>query len=302
MQAEVDPGVAGPAAHEATTETAVVPSVGRRGSAMPPSTVVRRGRHAGPARWGSGAADASDLAFDVDPAGGDSVLAFLLDVVRHLRVGRLAVNSFTFLLFVAGATSFVYPFATDLYTEQVVQQRLTEELAAVEPTSVAAWEATAAAAPAGEALTRIAIPALDLDTVVVEGTSPAALRAGAGHYAGTPLPGQGGNVAIAGHRTTYGRPFHRLDELAIGDEIRLSTPVGVHIYRVVAPSGLAECVQLVEDRGACITHPRDWQVIDPTTASTLTLTTCHPKGSARQRLIIRAELVSSGPAAPDPRT
>ena len=68
--------------------------------------------------------------------------------------------------------------------------------------------------------------------MVVEGTGASALRAGAGHYPNTPLPGEEGNVAIAGHRTTYGKPFANLDRLKPGDEIILETPVGKYTYKV----------------------------------------------------------------------
>src|SRR5439155_8227966 len=72
----------------------------------------------------------------------------------------------------------------------------------------------------------------DVDVVVVEGTTPSALKAGAGHYPGTPLPCEDGNVAIAGHRTTYGKPFANIDQLRTGDLITLDTPVGSCIYEV----------------------------------------------------------------------
>ncbi len=136
----------------------------------------------------------------------------------------------------------------------------------------------------GDALTRIRIPKIGVDVVVVEGTTPAALKAGAGHYRGTPLPCETGNVAIAGHRTTYGKPFNQLDRLAPGDQISLETPVG-------------SCMYQVTDRGG----PPNPFTVDPTDISivantpgehNLTLTTCHPKGSASQRLIIRAHLIS----------
>ena len=97
-----------------------------------------------------------------------------------------------------------------------------------------------------------------------------ALRAGAGHYPQTPLPCEPGNVAIAGHRTTYGKPFHNLDLLKPGDTIVLETPIGSCTYKMVPPP--------------FIVAPTDTSVVDPTPVPTLTLTTCHPKGSARQRL------------------
>jgi LPXTG-site transpeptidase (sortase) family protein len=130
----------------------------------------------------------------------------------------------------------------------------------------------------GDPLTRFEIPKLGVDTIVVEGTSPSALKAGAGHYPSTPLPGANGNVAIAGHRTTYGRPFNRVDQLKVGDTIILSTPNGNRFtYRVSRPP--------------FVTSPFDWTIVAKSTKPLLTLTTCHPKGSARERLVVRAELV-----------
>jgi sortase A len=133
----------------------------------------------------------------------------------------------------------------------------------------------------GDPLTRLEIPKLGVDVIVVQGTSLEALRAGAGHYPNTPLPGETGNVAIAGHRTTYGRPFNRIDELRPGDEIILTTPDGRYVYKV--------------SRMPWVTDPYDWTVIAPSTGHLLTLTSCHPKGSASHRIIVRAQLASSGP-------
>ena len=131
----------------------------------------------------------------------------------------------------------------------------------------------------GDPLTRIEIPKLGVNTIVVQGTSPNALKAGAAHYPATPLPGEKGNVGIAGHRTTYGRPFNRIDALRPGDLIVLTTPAARHTYQV--------------SRDPWITTPYDWSVVDATPDAELTLTTCHPKGSARERLIVRAKLVKS---------
>ncbi len=209
---------------------------------------------------------------------------FVLDALRHRRVGRLLVSGLTVVLFLAGAGLFTYPFFTDLYTDRFVQERLGDEFDRLPAGSAEEW--ASAARQTGSPLTRIVIPAIDVSTVVVEGTSPAALRAGAGHYPNTPLPGEAGNVGIAGHRTTYGRPFNRVDELAPGDEIWLLTPVGDHRYVVSDPD---------PDIGdnPWITTPDDWGVVAETDAAVLTLTSCHPKGSAQQRIIVRAELVES---------
>jgi len=134
----------------------------------------------------------------------------------------------------------------------------------------------------------IQIPKLGLDAVIVEGTDPRTLHAGPGHYSQTPPPCSRGNVAIAGHRTTYGRPFSRLAELVPGDRITLVTPEGRCTYEVVpAPTRRAAPRA---GTASWITTPGNWSVIGPLQGSFLTLTTCNPAGSASQRLIVRAQL------------
>ncbi|HWH31711.1 MAG TPA: class E sortase [Egibacteraceae bacterium] len=120
----------------------------------------------------------------------------------------------------------------------------------------------------------------DEPVVVVAGVTAADLTKGPGHYPGSALPGGPGNMAIAGHRTTYGAPFADIDRLAEGDEIRVEDGDGVTwTYRVV------------EQR---IVEPSDTTVIasDPlgNGRPTLTLTTCHPRYSNRQRLVVFAQL------------
>lgn len=178
-----------------------------------------------------------------------------------------------------------YPFVTDLYSLRL-QSSLSDEFASPEFKR----NFSEGTIGDGQVLTRIEIPKLGVDALVVEGTDAGALRAGAGHYKGTALPCKTGNVGIAGHRTTYGKPFHRIDELVPGDEVTLSTPQGRCTYRVVdAGAGFQR-----PRRGAAgwITHPKDGAVIGTLPGQKLTLTTCHPKGSAEKRLIVRAELVS----------
>jgi sortase A len=93
---------------------------------------------------------------------------------------------------------------------------------------------------------------------------------------GTPVPGQPGNSVISGHRTTYGRPFFDFDQLGPGDRIELETAIGLHVYEV---------------RESFVVEPTDVWVVDDRPGAWLTLTTCNPKFSARERLIITAELV-----------
>jgi sortase A len=146
--------------------------------------------------------------------------------------------------------------------------------------------------PDGDVLGKIDIPRIGLDEFFVEGVGVADLRKGPGHYRNTPLPGQAGNASIAGHRTTYGAPFHRIDELEPGDEIKITTLQGTFTYRVmpqVDGSG--------ESTGHFIVSPNDTQVLGDFGDDRLTLTACHPKYSARQRIIVVAELVDDAEAA-----
>lgn len=167
-----------------------------------------------------------------------------------------------------------YPFATDLWAARI-QRGLAGDLAAK------AIDYKMGNIKSGEPLTRLEIPSLDVDVVVVEGTSLSALQAGAGHYPKTPLPGEPGNVAIAGHRTTYGKPFNRMDELNAGDRVILTTPIGRHTYEIEGQPRIIEF--------------NDWSVIHryPKRSSYLTLTSCHPEGSADYRIVVRARLVRS---------
>lgn len=206
--------------------------------------------------------------------------ALLGDALRRPG-GRRGVSVLSLVLFLAGVVMFSYPVGTDLYSDYKqgdLQERFDD------PEVVAAYQERRI--KVGEGLTTMRIPKLGVDVLVVEGTTPAALRAGAGHYETSPLPGEPGNVAIAGHRTTYGRPLNRLDELVEGDVVELETPFAVHTYTAVAEFG--------GHGNPWVVPPTDFSVVSPEgTRSLLTLTTCHPKGSARQRLIMRFELTKT---------
>jgi sortase A len=143
------------------------------------------------------------------------------------------------------------------------------------------------APPEGDAAAHIAIPKIGLDKIVVEGVSVADLKRGPGHYPGSPMPGQAGNAAIAGHRTTYGAPFNRLDELVPGDEILVTTRQGTFRYKMVQQQ---------------IVSPDQVEILDDYGDNRLTLTACHPKYSARQRIVIIAELDQTPAAAPTTTT
>jgi sortase A len=143
----------------------------------------------------------------------------------------------------------------------------------------------------GEAFAQIRIASIDLDVTVVEGVRRRDLKKGPGHLTGTPLPGQPGNAVVSGHRTTYGAPFGDVDDLVPGDRIEVETAIGVHVYEVrEAPD------RCRNEDGLCVVKPTDLWVTEPRHGAWLTLTTCHPRFSSRQRLIVFAELVA-GPNA-----
>ena len=193
--------------------------------------------------------------------------------------GRRALSVLSLVLARAGVGIFAYPVGTDLYGRWQ-QEQLTETFAA--PEVVQAY--TERRVKVGDGLTRLKIPKIGVDVLVVEGTTPMALRAGAGHYPNTPLPGEVGNVGIAGHRTTYGRPLNRMDELVPGDTVQLETPLAVYTYKAVPA--------FAGHGNPWVVAPTQVDVVAPIPGKRmLTLTTCHPKGSARQRLIMRFELV-----------
>jgi len=111
--------------------------------------------------------------------------------------------------------------------------------------------------------------------VVVQGTDGSSLRRGPGHYPGTPLPGQPGTVAIAGHRTTYLAPFRDIDELHPGDQVVLEMPYGRFVYSV-------EQTRIVKADAVWVTKPVGYP--------RLVLTACHPLYSASKRIVVFAKL------------
>jgi sortase A len=129
----------------------------------------------------------------------------------------------------------------------------------------------------GDAVAILKIPRIDVDVVVVEGTDTESLKKGPGHYSETAYPWQErGRVGIAGHRTTYGSPFWALNELRPGDRIVLGTEYGIFDYRVT---------------GSRIIAPSDASVLRATGRPTLVLTTCNPRFSAAERLVVFADRV-----------
>ena len=171
----------------------------------------------------------------------------------------------------------------DLEVERA-QARLMAEVDAVpvappDPAARRRSVPAATAVPVGDAMAVLRIPRLGEDWrwVVVEGTDPAQLAVGPGHYPGTALPGERGNVGIAGHRLGHGSPFLHFDDLRVGDEV------------VLEQGGLAWRYSLTTAPRR-VTADATW-VLDQGRERELTLTTCWPLWGSSERLYVRGELV-----------
>ena len=186
---------------------------------------------------------------------------------------------------VATVDEAVVPTSTGAPTPTSVTQDITGAETSTTSTEVpatAAVEPSVTATPVepflpGDPLARLEMPTIGTDHIVVAGIGVEELRLGPGHFPDTPLPGQFGNAAIAGHRTTYGQPFHDIDQLVVGDDIVVTTEAGRFTY----------VVNDIE-----IVLPSDYEVVATVdrARATLTLTSCHPKWSAAQRIIVHAAL------------
>jgi sortase A len=218
------------------------------------------------------------------------------DVVGRPRGGRwrLVARGLGELLVTGGLVVLLFVvyevFVTDYLTGQR-QEELTQQIHEQ-------WTAPAPDRPEvpGDAIAVLYLPRFGADyrRVVLEGTGEEQLSQGPGHYPGTAMPGEQGNVALAGHRVGKGSPFLDLDQLQPGDPIVLETRDSWFVYRMLPLTGDPSGV-----RGQAIVLPTDVDVISPVpgraadaqpVGAYLTLTTCHPRFSAEQRLIVHAVL------------
>jgi sortase A len=218
---------------------------------------------------------------------------------RHLRTLSTLLIVAGLLLVLEAAVTVLWQEPVSAIYSRIEQKRLDDELAGAEDRSFTTVERKAITslpnterrlsfaarsldrrAEDGEPLGRVRIPRIGLSTVFVAGTNPSDLRKGPGHYPYTPLPGVKGTVAIAGHRTTYGAPFRKVDKLRPRDTIELRMPYGTFTYRV-------ERTQIVPPTATWVTrrvrHDR------------LVLSACHPLYSAAKRIIVFARLVDDRP-------
>lgn len=212
---------------------------------------------------------------------------------RRKSLGTRLVNGMGWVFMLAGAIVLLYLvyslLFTNLQTEAAqsdLREQWQQQLGQVEP---AAAPDEVPLAASGDAVAMLefarpgsAEPLVSADPLfVVHGVGVEDLKQGPGHYPDTAAPGAPGNFAVAGHRTTYAAPFFHLDQLVPGDEVYVTDRSGARFtYRVVAQQ---------------VVSPAEGSVLQPDPLGTgrpmLTLTTCHPRFSAAQRLIVFAELV-----------
>jgi sortase A len=202
-------------------------------------------------------------------------------------------------------------YVTDLFADrrqEAVADDLRGAWEAEDPTVAATPGVPLAEVPIGEGFAFIRVPRLGTDYVraVVEGSGAEELAQGPGHYVGTAMPGEVGNFAVAGHRVGTGSPFLDLDLLLPADAIVIETVDQWFTYRVLGdpatgdfgadPSGIPGMQIVSPDEVDVISPTPDAPAGTPPSGAYLTLTTCHPKYSARQRLIVHAVL-EGGPIA-----
>jgi sortase A len=222
------------------------------------------------------------------------------------RRGHTALKALSTVLIVAGALLLIDAGITLLWQEPVSalyaslrQNALGDDLNRIETRRIARVEVQAlrrlqtekrrltflaraerGKANPGDPLGRIQIPKIGANFVIAQGTDASDLREGPGHYVNTPLPGEPGTVAIAGHRTTFLAPFRDIDELKPTDPIHVQMPYADFTYsvqrtRIVDPSATWVMRKIGYDR--------------------LVLTACHPLYSAAQRIVVTARLVKATP-------
>ncbi len=197
------------------------------------------------------------------------------------ETGRILISLGVLTLLFAGYQNWITD-TTQHHSQTALQREVTKVITGKPVTSVVGPNTplpTTKDPGVGHWLGVMSIPTISLSQVIVDGTSKSQLQLGPGHYIGTAMPGEAGNVGIAGHRTTWGRPFRNLDKLRKGDHIFITTPRASIMYRVV-------WIKIVS--------PSDTSVVAPTTTPSLTLTTCNPPYSAASRLVVRAELGAVG--------
>lgn len=172
--------------------------------------------------------------------------------------------------------------------QQTAVSRLEEEFRLPGPTVVD--PKTVPAADLGDAFAILRIPRFGADYArpVYEGTARVTLQQGIGHYAETAAPGETGNFSVAGHRTTYGKPFSRIAELRDGDLVIVETRDAYFVHKVYDSA-------IVDPTQTEVILPVPGEPGEEPTEALLTMTSCHPQFSSRERYITHARLIDTIP-------
>jgi sortase A len=125
----------------------------------------------------------------------------------------------------------------------------------------------------------IEIPKIGVNKSMLEGITLTTLDNGPGHWPGTAMPGQLGNVVVAGHRVSHDKPFRHLEQLVIGDDVIFNTADGRFVYKVT---------------GTDIVQPDALWIADQTPEYTATLFACHPAGSTKERIVVHLAYAPAG--------
>lgn len=213
---------------------------------------------------------------------------------RKIGLGTHLIGLLSELLISAGIFVLLFVVWQLFWTDVVAGAEMRDEVARFESstvtTTITSGTTTAASTDVvpDQAVALVRIPRFGRDFVapIYEGTGLPVLSKGVGHYVGTAQPGAIGNFAMAGHRTTYGKPFNRIAELALGDVIVVETKASYFVYRVTGSD-------IVDPDHSEVVLPVPEKVGMVATKAVLTMTSCHPEFSARQRYIAYGELAAT---------
>lgn len=207
------------------------------------------------------------------------------DSTSSAEAGTAAPAGTTATTHASTTTSTTTPPTTTTSTTTTTAPTTTTTVAPATTTTVTAElpnpEAPPADPRAAEPLTEVGtieIPKIGVTKTIFEGITLTTLDHGPGHWPGTAMPGEVGNVVIAGHRVSHDKPFRHLEQLAPGDDVFMTTAAGRFDYKVT---------------GTDIVYPDALWIVDQTADYTATLFACHPAGSTRQRIVVHLALAPS---------
>jgi sortase A len=218
-------------------------------------------------------------------------------------IGQLLITAGVIVLLFVVYEVYVTNYFADRAQAQVKSALKTEWRHATKDPLLPLPGGSAPSVPDGTGIAYLYIPRLgrDYGYAIVQGTSDADLEKGPGHYSGTALPGQIGNFGVAGHRVGKGEPFLNLDQVQAGDAVIIQTESHWFVYRIEGQPNNIGAVDADGVPGREIVDPSDGNVLYPVpdhpgvtaTKARITLTTCHPKFTATQRMVLHGILAET---------